>query len=647
MPKSTATPLPPPAAPSPPWLALAASAAVALPTLIAFNVAPSATFFNQAAAFIGWGGFLLVLATLVPRSAWPRSPGALALIGALAIAAIDALAASIFSVMPWSLSLSAAGMIVAAVLVVATAASTQRAGLAEPAFRAFCIGLTVAGIASVLIGCIQVFAPRVPDGDWIAIAALAGRASGNLRQPNHLSSLLLWSVVGAVWLGEAKVLDRRIALGLAIAFIYVVVLSASRTGALGMLTLAAWGLLDRRVSRPTRIALVLAPLLYAAMWWATSLWAAETHQLFAGQARLTTTTGDISSSRFAIWSNALALIASHPWLGVGFGDFNFAWTLTPFPGRPTEFFDHTHNLVLNFAVEMGVPIAALVLVLMAYALWRALAHAISDGREKTGPYPVQRAAFVVVFLVAVHSMLEYPLWYAYFLLPTAFAFGLCLERPVAREAAGGDDEYGNVTRPYVVAAMFLVLGGTLALYDYMRVVVIFAPPVGAGPLEERIASGRNSVLFAHHADYAAVTVAEHPGKVANGFDRAPHYLLDARLMAAWAKGLDELGESDKARYLAARLREFRSEAEDEFLAVCRTASAQSPAARRGGSTTSVAAWPADRAASTADRLADPTASGAASAPAAAEPGAAAASASTVPFQCQAPTRALRFEDFRR
>ena len=133
---------------------------------------------------------------------------------------------------------------------------------------------------------------------------------------------------------------------------------------------------------------------------------------------------------------------------------------------------------------------------MAYALWRALAHAISDGRDETGTYPVQRAAFVVVFLVAVHSMLEYPLWYAYFLLPTAFAFGLCLERPVAREAAGGDDEYGNVTRPYVLAAMFLVLGGTLALYDYMRVVVIFAPPIGAGPLEERIAGGRKSVLFA-------------------------------------------------------------------------------------------------------------------------------------------------------
>jgi O-antigen ligase len=260
-----------------------------------------------------------------------------------------------------------------------------------------------------------------------------------------------------------------------------------------MLTLAGWGALDRRLSRRARTVLMLAPVIYALLWGAMSLWAAHSHQVFAGQARLSAG-GNISSNRFAIWSNALSLIASHPWLGVGFGDFNFAWTLTAFPDRPNEFFDHTHNLVLNFAVEMGLPLAGIVLALLLYALWQALRNAIAEGRASAPQYPVQRAAFVIVFLVAVHSMLEYPLWYAYFLLPTAFAFGLCLERPT--EAAGaapaaGDAE-NKVTRPYVLAAMFLMLGGTLAVYDYMRVVVIFAPPVGAGPLEERIAAGRKS-----------------------------------------------------------------------------------------------------------------------------------------------------------
>ena len=582
----------------PPSLALTscAVAAVAVPTLIAFNVAPSATFFNQAAAFVGWGAFLLVLGLSLLPDAWPRARGALALLGALALAAISALAAPIVAV-PWSLALSSAGTIVAAMLVVAVAASARRAGLAQPAFRAFCIALAIAGVASAAIGALQVFAPRAPDGDWIALATVVGRATGNLRQPNHLSSLLLWSVVAVIWLGEAKVLDGRVAAALALAFVYVVVLSASRTGALGMLTLAGWGLVDRRLSRRARTLLALAPLFYAAMWWATTYWAAHSQQLFAGQTRFDGT-GDISTNRFAIWSNALSLIASHPWLGVGFNDFNFAWTLTPFPGRPTEFFDHSHNLVLNLVAEMGVPLGLLVLGLLVYALWRALGNAVADGRAESEDFPVQRAAFVIVFLVAVHSMLEYPLWYAYFLLPTAFAFGLCVERPVAAEAGNAGDADGSVTRPYVLAAMFVMLGGTLAVYDYMRVVVIFAPPVDAGPLERRIADGRRSVLFGHHADYAAATIAEHPGKVMEAFARAPHYLLDTRLMVAWARAYAERGELDKARWIAARLGEFRNDAEGFFDPCKRGAKASS------------------------------------------------AAASAPPFQCQPPAQALRFEDFR-
>ena len=116
--------------------------------------------------------------------------------------------------------------------------------------------------------------------------------------------------------------------------------------------------------------------------------------------------------------------------------------------------------------------------------------------------------------------------------------------------------------------MLLMLGGMFALYDYMRVVVIFAPPAGAAPLADRIADGRHSVLFSHHADYAAATTAEHPSDVMWAFKGAPHYLLDARLMQAWAVALDESGDTDRARYVAARLKEFRSDQSEAFFAVC-------------------------------------------------------------------------------
>ena len=516
---------------------------------------------------------------------------------------------------PWTLSLSEAGTILSAILVVAIAASLSRAGRAEPAFRAFCIALFIAGVASSLIGLVQVFAPTWPDGNWVAPSSLVARATGNLRQPNHLSSLLLWSIVAAIWLREAEVLHDKIAAALAVVFVYVIVLSGSRTGGLGTLSLAAWGLLDRRLSRRSRWLLGLAPVIYGTMWLAMSEWASHSHHLFGAQARYDTDVGGISSSRFAIWSNALAIVKTHPWFGVGFGEFNFAWTLTPFPGRPFEFFDHTHDLVINFLVELGIPLALVVLALALFALGKGLQNAIADGREPTSDggstFPIQRAAFVIVFLVAVHSMLEYPLWYSYFLLPAAFAFGLCLERPDPATIARARESQPNATRPFVIAAMFLVLGGSLALWDYMRVVVIFTP-TSPEPLEQRIADGQKSVLFGHHADYAEATVAEHPGRVIDAFRRSTHYLLDARLMMAWANALNEIGETDKARYLAQRLKEFRNEQAAEFFAPCVAGA------------TAVAA-PASQPAS------QPVA---------------AATAPSLPFQCLAPTKNLRFEDFR-
>ena len=545
--------------------------AVTLPPLIAYNVPPSATFFNQAASLVGWGLFLLVLAAALSPAAWPRSRGLAALLGALGLLLLAALIAPFWAALPWSLALSNAGTVAAAALVAIVGAALVEAGVDEEAFRAFCVALVLAGIFSAAIGIEQVYAPQWTDGNWIAHTSLEGRAVGNMRQPNHLSSLLLWAVVAIVWLTEAESVPRPAAVAVALLLLFGIVLSGSRTGALGTVTLALWGVIDRRLTRPARVALVLAPLAYALLWAGTLEYAQHSHVAF-GRANEFSAQGDVSSSRFGIWSNTLALIQAHPWVGVGVGEFNFAWTLTPFPGRPVAFFDHTHNILLQFAVELGLPLASLVLALLAWALAKAAHHATEAGSRQGGPQaPVQRAALVMVVMVAVHSMLEYPLWYSYFLLPAAFAFGLCLVGPVPRAApaaAGTGAFNGHPTRPLVLAAMALILGGVFALYDYTRVVVIFAPPARAAPLADRIADGRRSWLFSHHADYAAATTAEHPSEVMSAFEGAPHYLLDTRLMIAWATALDEAGDTDRARYIAARLREFRNEQAEPFFAVC-------------------------------------------------------------------------------
>ncbi|MBS1137647.1 MAG: O-antigen polymerase, partial [Proteobacteria bacterium] len=121
-------------------------------------------------------------------------------------------------------------------------------------------------------------------------------------------------------------------------------------------------------------------------------------------------------------------------------------------------------------------------------------------------------------------------------------------------------------------------GAVWAAVDYMRVAAIFSTSPGAAPLEQRIADGRRSVFFGHHADYAAVTSGVAAPDAARAFDRATHYLLDTRLMIAWSQALAAQGRLDEARHLAARLREFRKADAEDYFEPCSDAAAAPAAA---------------------------------------------------------------------
>jgi hypothetical protein len=371
--------------------------------------------------------------------------------------------------------------------------------------------------------------------------------------------------------------------------------------------IALWGLADERLSRNTRLAMIGAALLYGLLWAAMAGWAVQTHHVFGGTERLAE--HDLSASRFAIWSNTLALIKANPWTGVGFGEFNIAWTLTPFPDRPVAFFDHTHNLPLQLIVELGIPLGSAVLALLLAAFWLAFRRAFA-APDDVGA----RAAVMVLLLIGLHSMLEYPLWYAYFLLPAAWAWGYALG------ANGGSASFNAgaaalppppgprlalwLRRCLLAAGASMWLLAALAALDYSRVVVIFSPSDEAEPLPERIEKGQHSVLFGHHADYAASTTYDPPTAPLDTYRRTAHSLLETRLMIAWARAYAQAGDEDRASYIAARLREFRKADAAEFFAPCAPASA------------------------------------AASAPSA-DP-----QSARLPFQCRPPTRALTWRDFK-
>jgi len=553
------------------------------PTLLAFNLPPSPTLLNQCLAIALWGGCVstvFLLGTTQRRGPYARiERDILALSVALAALVADLVATVIAGSLPSGLGLVSVGVVASAAMVSRLACAVQDGSSAgQRLFEYFALGILVAASASTALAAIQVFAPDWADGGLIAKSALVGRAVGNLRQPNHLSTLLLWGLIVLCASMASSRMGPLLGATLAVAMTLALVLTASRTGALGVMLLAAWGALDRRLSFKLRAALMAAPVLYAALWFLLSVWGHGSHHLFGGEARVSLGgNGDISSSRFAIWSNTLAMITREPLAGVGFGEFNLAWTLTEFPHRPTAFFDHTHNLPLQLWVELGLPLGTIVLVSLLVAFVQARRRAWAcDGDLGVA----KRAAFMLVLMIGLHSLLEYPLWYAYFLLPTAFAWGFALAMPsgvsAVRATVTAREQTARAPRTHrmlVLGGIAMTLCAAVAVLDYWRVVVIYDPPEHAASLEERIERGQRSPLFGHHADYAAATAFGEPKAPLSqsqqlAFRRAPHQLLDVRLMIAWSQALAAQGEMDKARWLAARIREFRNPGADEFFEPC-------------------------------------------------------------------------------
>ena len=562
--------------------------ALIAPPLLAYNLTPSATQLNELLCVFGWG--LCLLAADRARAASARRGDTTVLTVALALLCVAILGSWTFGSLPTSLALPPLLSLVAACFVVALGARAAQEGDHAgglQAFVPFALGMVVVGTLSALVAVIQVYLPQLPDGNFIAPSGLPGRAVGNVRQPNHLASLLVWAVIALVPLVEWRRIPRWLGLAIGLLIMTAVVLSGSRTGLFGgtlvlvlwglgeSLAVQVWGASESRLSAETRIALVASAVFPLCVYFWPWLSAHVPFMPHAVGAATRLSEGD--SSHLAIWKNAIEMIRQQPWQGVGWGEFNFAWTLTPFPHRPTAFFDHTHDLPLQLVVELGFPVALLVLGLMLWAMGQGLVRAWrTQGAAGHGA----RAAWVMVLMIAGHSLDEYPLWYVYFLLPAAWAWGFTLgsgPAPVEKLSGvvgGRPTESGKLIRLGSEGSALRWFGGAMVVvalastWDYWRVSTIFVEDPTLAPLKERIQAGQTSPFFAHHADYAAATTADPPSQALGALEHATHSLLDSRLMMAWAQALSESGQTERARYLVARLKEFDKTDTEEFFAPC-------------------------------------------------------------------------------
>jgi O-antigen ligase len=277
----------------------------------------------------------------------------------------------------------------------------------------------------------------------------AGTAFGFLRQRNQLATLcnlalaaLLYLVHGQRQLDLPKVPWSRISAALCAAFLCAALAATcSRTGLLQLTFLIlATGALALRARGMRRHELLAAALTLGTAYWLAA-WllpplAGSTETVMTrvfGVAHDAASGGtaalelQLQDSRRVLWHNTVLLIEQSPWLGVGWRELAYALNTTDF-GVAARFpvqADHSHNIVLQLAVELGLAFTALWCALVMVWLYRRW-----SGRTRA---PQHLLAWAVLAVLGIHSMLEYPLWYAPFQIALGLALGLLDADEVGRE----------------------------------------------------------------------------------------------------------------------------------------------------------------------------------------------------------------------
>lgn len=250
-------------------------------------------------------------------------------------------------------------------------------------------------------------------GLYASDMSIGARPFANLNQPNQLATLLVLGLIATACLFDAGRFRPWVAFLMVALLGFGLAMTQSRAGLLevpvvGALLLAGRGRLNRRLRRPQvviALAVVLAmPLVWEAVRDVTSHPAGrELAVMFQAGARV------------AHWSAMLDAITREPWLGYGWNQGAAAQLAVALdhPAAPAVFY-YGHNLVLDLLVWNGAPLGLAIAI--GLGLW------FSKALRRAGDSATLLALAGVV-AVFVHALVEFPLYYAFFLLPVGLLMG--------------------------------------------------------------------------------------------------------------------------------------------------------------------------------------------------------------------------------
>ncbi|MBK8569787.1 MAG: O-antigen ligase C-terminal domain-containing protein [Nitrosomonadales bacterium] len=257
--------------------------------------------------------------------------------------------------------------------------------------------------------------------DAVVTAKISVAVYGNVAQPNHFANYITLGLISLGLLHMRSLLRAWYVVLLTMPLLFVLVLSGSRSVWLYLLLMAGmawwWQRSDKSclpLLRYTLLLLLGFGLMHGVVqipWLEGASGSVTTMRRLFGE-------GASGSIRLYLWREGWQIFTQFPLLGAGFGQF--AWQhfqLGPVL-RNTDIaglYNNAHSLVTQIAAEMGL--AGLLILLGTLAMWL-----IQCSRAQRTVY--HWWGYALLGVLAIHSLLEYPLWYAYFLGVAALTLGM-------------------------------------------------------------------------------------------------------------------------------------------------------------------------------------------------------------------------------
>ncbi len=474
-------------------------------------------------------------------------------------------------------------------------------------------GWALAAGMSALTGLLQYFDQTTPLAPWINFAGL-GQAFGNLRQRNQFATLCSMGLVLLWWWAQyaragavaaqsksgpnttadtlpadamheapaapainAAVPTTRASTALTVALLTGASLvcaasaaSSSRTGFLQLLLLLvlAW---CWRPDAPERgrtyrglglvgfmvLAYVLAALLLP-------LAAGVGGSVFERMSE----PPEGCYSRMALYRNVLYLISQKPLVGWGWGELDFAHFVTlyttPLAGvRFCEILDNAHNLPLQLAVELGLPIAFFICALLL--VW------LLNKKPWAERVPQRQLAWGLLAMVGLHSLLEYPLWYGPFQVaavlclwvlhayPSQQTYALAVaDTPVAAPVTSRtlEPKLARYVRWFAVPLLALLCA--LVTWNYWRMSQLYMTLDKRAPAyrDDTYGKVQGAWFFGGHVEFAVLSVTPTTKQTAPYLlelgERLLHFSPEAKVVEKILDASLLLGREDKIVFYAPR-----------------------------------------------------------------------------------------------